>query len=108
MATKFALLALTALLINVNSVVGFSTTGGLHRATTTTTTTTTTSLHMANDDDLLRWARTSRSAAADDNVVELMRPIGVVLSEDDNGNVFVETLAPNGNAARSGKVRWNL
>ena len=106
MATKITLLALTALLVNVNSVFGFSTTGGLHRATTTiSTTATTTSLHMANDEDLLRWARTSRSAAADDNVVELVRPIGVVLSEDDNGNVFVETLAPNGNAARSGKVR---
>ena len=65
----------------------------------------TVALHMAkDDDDLLRWAKTSRSASAGDNVVELIRPIGVVLSEDEKGNVFVETLAPNGNAARSGKV----
>ena len=27
------------------------------------------------------------------------------IAEDDKGNVYVETLAPNGNAARSGKVR---
>lgn len=66
--------------------------------------TTTTALNMASDDDLLRSARSSRSAGADDNVVELRRPIGVVLTEDDNGNVYVETLAPKGNAARSGKV----
>lgn len=63
-----------------------------------------TALRMANDEDLLRWARTSRSAAAGDNLVELVRPIGVILAEDDKGNVFVETLAPQGNAARSGKV----
>jgi hypothetical protein len=63
-----------------------------------------TSLNMANDDDLLRWARSSRSAGAEDNLVELGRPVGVVLAEDDNGNVYVETLAPKGNAARSGKV----
>jgi hypothetical protein len=63
-----------------------------------------TALRMANDDDLLRWARTSRSAAAGDNLVELIRPIGVILAEDERGNVFVETLAPSGNAARSGKV----
>ena len=31
---------------------------------------------------------------------------GVVLAEDDDGNVYVETLAPNGNAARSGQVRF--
>jgi hypothetical protein len=63
-----------------------------------------TALRMANDDDLLRWAKTSRSAAAGDNLVELIRPIGVILAEDAKGNVFVETLAPKGNAARSGKV----
>ena len=61
-------------------------------------------LQMANEDDLLRWARSSRSAGADDNVVEVVRPIGVVLAEDEKGNVYVETLAPKGNAARTGKV----
>lgn len=96
---KLTLLALTAVLINVAH--GF--TNAFPK--TVTSTTSTTSLRMANDEDLLRWARTSRSADADDNVVELMRPIGVVLAEDDNGNVYVETLAPNGNAARSGKVK---
>mmetsp|Transcript_26709 Transcript_26709/g.73483 ORF Transcript_26709/g.73483 Transcript_26709/m.73483 type:complete len:203 (-) Transcript_26709:1606-2214(-) len=57
------------------------------------------------DDDLLRFARSSRSAGNDDNVVELMRPLGIVLNQDDNGNVYVETVAPRGNAARSGKVK---
>jgi len=58
-----------------------------------------------NDDDLLRSARSSRQAGIDDRVVELKRPLGLVLNEDGNGNVFVETVAPRGNAARSGIVR---
>ena len=58
------------------------------------------------DADFMRWARASRSAGANDNVVELLRPLGLVLNEDKRtGNVFVETVAPNGNAARTGKVR---
>lgn len=71
----------------------------------------TTSLSMANNDDYMRWARQSRSASAADNVVELLRPLGLVLNEDEQGNVYVETVAPKGNAARTGKVRtrivWN-
>mmetsp|Transcript_150 Transcript_150/g.170 ORF Transcript_150/g.170 Transcript_150/m.170 type:complete len:200 (-) Transcript_150:182-781(-) len=73
-------------------------------ATTTATETTTTAL-KANDKDLLRWARASRSASADDRVVELKRPLGLVLDEDDSGNVYVETVAPRGNAARTGQVK---
>merc|ERR1719221_1331607 len=59
---------------------------------------------MANDDDLLRWARQSRSAQDGDTVVELMKPLGLVLNEDGDGNVYVEKIAPKGNAARSGMV----
>lgn len=59
----------------------------------------------AENDDLMRWARQSRSAGSEDNVVELMRPLGLVLNQDDKGNVYVETVAPKGNAARTGKVR---
>jgi hypothetical protein len=70
------------------------------------TTTTTTAISMAKEDeDLLRFARQTRSAQSDDNVVELMRPLGLVLNQDDNGNVYVETVAARGNAARTGKVR---
>ena len=57
-----------------------------------------------SDNDYMRWARASRSASADDNVVELLRPLGLVLNQDDYGNVYVETVAPRGNAARTGKV----
>jgi hypothetical protein len=64
-----------------------------------------TALHMANDDDFMRWARASRSASSDDNIVTLMKPLGLVLNSDDEGNVYVETVAPKGNAARTGKVR---
>ena len=88
---KLTLLALTAVLINAASAFmanGYS--KNLKQAEVAAPSPT--MLQMASDDDLLRWARTSRSAGANDNVVELMRPIGVVLAEDDNGNVFVETL----------------
>ena len=61
---------------------------------------------MANgDNDFMRWARASRSAQADDTVVELNRPLGLILKEDNQGNVYVETVAPKGNAARSGLVK---
>ena len=65
-------------------------------------------LWMANDEDLMRWAKASRSASANDRVVELKRPLGIVLNEDDAGNVYVETIAPKGNAARAGGVRFSL
>ena len=61
-------------------------------------------LSMAKNDDLLRFSRASRQAGNDDNVVELTRPLGLVLNQDDDGNVYVETVAPRGNAARTGKV----
>ena len=64
----------------------------------------TTSLNMANDKDLLRWSRSARQAGVDDRVVELKRPLGVVLEEDASGNVYVEAIAPKGNAARTGLV----
>mmetsp|Transcript_15448 Transcript_15448/g.38426 ORF Transcript_15448/g.38426 Transcript_15448/m.38426 type:complete len:198 (-) Transcript_15448:3267-3860(-) len=71
-----------------------------------TTMTSSTAVSMAGDDeDLLRAARSSRSASTDDNVVTLMKPLGLVLNQDDDNNVYVETVAPRGNAARTGKVK---
>jgi|EP00574_Skeletonema_japonicum_P006688 C-terminal processing protease CtpA/Prc len=65
-----------------------------------------TSLSMSSEDeDFMRWAKQSRSASQGDNLVELRRPLGLVLDEDDDGNVFVQTVAPRGNAARSGLVQ---
>lgn len=65
------------------------------------------SLAMSDDknSDLLRFSRSSRSAGSDDNVVELLRPLGLILNQDADGNVYVETVAPKGNAARTGKVK---
>jgi hypothetical protein len=63
-------------------------------------------LQMAkDDDDLLRWAKGQRQAGVGDRVVELTRPLGIVLNDDGAGNVYVETVAPKGNAARTGQVR---
>jgi len=65
------------------------------------------SLSMSSDknSDMMRWARSSRSAGAEDTVVELLRPLGLILNQDSDGNVYVETVAPKGNAARTGKVK---
>eukprot|EP00560_Eucampia_antarctica_P007981 CAMPEP_0197824170 /NCGR_PEP_ID=MMETSP1437-20131217/1479_1 /TAXON_ID=49252 ORGANISM="Eucampia antarctica, Strain CCMP1452" /NCGR_SAMPLE_ID=MMETSP1437 /ASSEMBLY_ACC=CAM_ASM_001096 /LENGTH=196 /DNA_ID=CAMNT_0043423711 /DNA_START=57 /DNA_END=647 /DNA_ORIENTATION=+ len=65
-------------------------------------------LNMAKEDngfDMMRFSRSQRSANVDDRVVELKRPLGLVLDEDENGNVVVETVAPRGNAARTGQVK---
>jgi len=57
------------------------------------------------EEDLIRVSKTKRSADINDRVVTLNKPLGVVLNQDENGNVYVETLAPRGNAARSGLVK---
>jgi len=105
----FSLLAVASLLA-VMALLGCTSTTAFQTTPSCTTTRSssrpTTAMQMANDEDFLRWARASRSAQADDTVVELMRPLGLVLNEDDKGNVYVETVAPKGNAARQGgKVR---
>jgi len=65
-----------------------------------------TTLYMSDaDQDFLRWDKQSRSASSGDRVVELKRPLGIVLDQDDYGNVYVQTVAPKGNAARSGLVK---
>jgi hypothetical protein len=101
------LVLLTALLASVAS--GFSpaarSSARVGAGVATTFTPSSTSLYMASEEDLLRWSKSKRQPDADDTVVELMRPLGLVLQEDENGNVFVETLAPKGNAARTGLVR---
>ena len=57
-----------------------------------------------DDENFMKWAKASRYATDEDVVVEFPRPLGLVLNQDANGNVYVETVAPKGNAARSGKV----
>jgi hypothetical protein len=92
------------LLSTIDSVTGFGV--RFPQSSNTSTRKSSTALSMAKqDDDLLRFARQSRSAGSDDNVVELIRPLGLVLNQDEDGNVYVETVAPKGNAARTGKVR---
>mmetsp|Transcript_22219 Transcript_22219/g.26387 ORF Transcript_22219/g.26387 Transcript_22219/m.26387 type:complete len:219 (-) Transcript_22219:158-814(-) len=58
-----------------------------------------------NDENFLRWNRQKRQATVGDRKVELKRPLGIVLEEDENGNVYVDAVAPRGNAARTGQVK---
>jgi len=66
-----------------------------------------TALNLSDDNDssFMRWNRAKRSATVGDRVVELKRPLGIVLEEDENGNVYVDAVAPRGNAARTGMVK---
>lgn len=102
MKSTIAILAAAALAAPSNMFcAGFST-----PAVATTQRSPLTSLSMSSEDeDFMRWAKQSRSASQGDNLVELRRPLGLVLDEDDDGNVFVQTVAPRGNAARSGLVQ---
>jgi len=99
---------LLTLVANHDSVTSFGLNEPPSTAATSISTLTksTTALFMGNEDDeLLRRSRTSRSAGNDDNVVELQKPLGLVLNQDNDGNVYVETVAGKGNAARTGKVK---
>lgn len=52
---------------------------------------------MASD---FNKARAARKPGPMDRVVELNKPLGIVLEEDEKGNVYVKELSPAGNAAR--------
>lgn len=99
---SFGLIILAALVQSNNAFVPSASTRSTVSSSPNTAVTV---LNMAKDDDLTRYSRQQRFADADDRVVELKRPLGIVLEEDANGNVFVETLAPRGNAARTGMVK---
>ena len=106
MMKHYLLGIVAAIAVSTGAAFTTPTTNVALQTTKSSSTTTTTSLHMSdNENDLLRWARSKRSAEFGDNVVELIRPLGLVLQEDEQGNVYVETVAPKGNAARTGKVR---
>lgn len=55
---------------------------------------------MNAGDDLKNKFRAARKPGPNDRVVELNKPLGIVLEEDEKGNVYVKDLTPGGNAAR--------
>jgi len=57
------------------------------------------------DSPFARFNRQKRSASVGDRIVDLKRPLGIVLEEDEDGNVYVDAIAPRGNAARTGMVK---
>jgi hypothetical protein len=59
---------------------------------------------MASD-DLQNRFRAARKPGPTDRVVELSKPLGIVLEEDEKNNVYVKDLTPGGNAARV-SVGW--
>ena len=75
----------------------------VHQKTAGAGSTTTALFQQGNQ--FMNWARQARSAQDGDTLVELNRPLGLVLNEDEQGNVYVETVAPKGNAARTGKIK---
>jgi len=62
-------------------------------------------LSMSTEEDIRRFEKAARYAGPGENFVELKRPLGLVLDQDDTGNVYVQTVAPKGNAARAGTIK---
>ena len=55
---------------------------------------------MNAGEDLKNKFRAARKPGPNDRVIELNKPLGIVLEEDEKGNVYVKDLTPGGNAAR--------
>ena len=63
------------------------------------------SLVMKVENDAFAKAnRAARSAGAGDRMVELKLPLGLVLDEDKDGNVFVKSIDKGSRAEKSGLV----
>jgi hypothetical protein len=58
----------------------------------------------AKNDPETRANRAARRSGAGDRVVELRKPLGLTLNEDQEGNVFVVAIDPFGRAAQSRSV----
>ena len=99
-----SLLLATVALLSCATGNAFQTMVSTTAATCRTQASVSTALNMANDEDFKRWDKASRSAQDGDNIVTMRKPLGLVLNSDDEGNVYVETVAPKGNAARTGQV----
>ena len=53
-------------------------------------------------DVVRRQERNARFAEEGARVVEIAKPLGIVLEEDKNGDVYVAEVSPGGNGAKSG------
>eukprot|EP00968_Pinguiococcus_pyrenoidosus_P018269 scaffold1878_cov258-Pinguiococcus_pyrenoidosus.AAC.28 len=62
-------------------------------------------LALRMSDPLTNFFRSKRDVAAGDRLVEIKKPLGLILEEDEKGNVYVASITPGGNAARTKKVR---
>jgi C-terminal processing protease CtpA/Prc len=56
------------------------------------------------NDAFRKQNREMRKASATDRLVEIRAPLGLVLDEDEDGNVFVVEVEKGGRAERTGKV----
>jgi hypothetical protein len=55
---------------------------------------------MSDDAPLRNMMRSARKPGPNDRVVEVNKPLGLVLEEDERGNVYVKQVQRGGNAAR--------
>ncbi|CAM9593169.1 unnamed protein product [Ectocarpus sp. 13 AM-2016] len=53
---------------------------------------------------LSNMARAARKVGPNDRVVELRKPMGLVLEEDERGNVYIVEIVPGGNASRKKQI----
>ncbi|KAJ1440241.1 hypothetical protein B484DRAFT_443543 [Ochromonadaceae sp. CCMP2298] len=96
-----AILALLALLALASQVTAFS--GGLVRLSATPPTRGSMTMQVKND-DFSKANRAARKSGAGERMVELKKPMGMELDEDQNGNVFVKSIDPLSRAEKSGII----
>lgn len=82
---------------------GVSTVSRVPRTTISRKARTTTTMKVEND-AFRKANREMRKAGADERVVELRMPLGLVLDEDGDGNVFVKEIDKGGRAEKTGKI----
>ncbi|CAM9474455.1 unnamed protein product [Laminaria digitata] len=66
-------------------------------------------MQMAQSDEekdraLANMARAARQVGPNDRVVEVRKPLGLVLEEDERGNVYIVEILPEGNASRKKSI----
>ena len=56
------------------------------------------------NDPFAKANREMRRASADDRMVELKKPMGIELDEDQFGNVFIKSIEKNSRAEKTGQI----
>uniref|UniRef100_A0A6U1P4I4 PDZ domain-containing protein n=1 Tax=Fibrocapsa japonica TaxID=94617 RepID=A0A6U1P4I4_9STRA len=101
---KFVIYALAGLCSTLAVNAFISPAATLGRSLQTSTSVLPIKMSLSDDEELRKQSRALRKPGANDRVAEVNKPLGMVLEEDERGDVYVADVIPGGNAARTGKI----